>query len=90
MNWKALINNGIKKIDRLSSNIFVWILAISVLFIWATKVFIEFFPFILIISLPFLILFDIWIGFFYIYYIGIFLLCGYRAYYELDNHQIQI
>lgn len=90
MSWKALINNRVKKIDRLSSNIFVWALAIAVLFIWATKVFIEFFPFILIISLPFLILFDIWIGFFYIYYIGIFLLCGYRAYYELDNHQIQI
>ena len=47
MSWKALINNRIKKIDRLSSNIFVWILAIAVLFIWATKVFIEFFPFIL-------------------------------------------
>lgn len=90
MNWKALINNIIKKIDRWSSNIFVWALAIAVLFIWTTKVFIEFFPFILIISLPFLILFDIWIGFFYIYYIGIFLLCGYRACYELDNHQIQI
>ena len=90
MSWKALINNGVKKIDRWSSNIFVWILAIAVLFILATKVFIEFFPFILIISLPFLILFDIWIGFFYIYYIGIFLLCGYRAYYEFDNHQIQI
>ena len=90
MSWKSLINNGIKKIGKLSSNIFVWILAIAVLFIWATKVFIEFFPFILIISLPFLILFDIWIGFFYIYYIGIFLLCGYRAYYELDNLQIQI
>lgn len=88
MSWKALINNGIKKIDRWSSNIFVWILAIAVLFIWATKVFIEFFLFIMIVSLPFLILFDIWIGFFYIYYIGIFLLCAYRAYYELDNHQI--
>ena len=86
MNWKELINNGVKKIYKLSSNIFVWILAIAVLFIWATNVFIEFFPFILIISLPFLILFDIWIGFFYIYYIGIFLLCGYRAFYELDNH----
>ena len=88
MSWKELINNGVKKIYKLSSNIFVWILAIAVLFIWATNVFIKFFPFILIISLPFLILFDIWIGFFYIYYIGIFLLCGYRAFYELDNHLV--
>lgn len=86
MDWKALINNGFKKIDRWSSNIFGWVIGIIALFIWATKIFIEFFPFILIVSLPFLILFDIWIGFFYIYYIGIFLLCIYRAFYELDNH----
>ena len=86
MSWKALINNGIKKIDRWSSNIFVWVLAMAVLFIWATKVFIEFFPFILIISLPFLILFDIWIGFFFIYYGIILILCGYRAFYELENN----
>ena len=86
MNWKTLINNRVKKIDRWSSQVFTWLLILIVLFIWTTKVFIEFFPFILIISLPFLILFDIWIGFFYIYYIGIFLLCGYRAFYELDNH----
>lgn len=86
MDWKALINNGIKKIGRLSSNIFGWVIGITALFIWATKIFIEFFPLILIVSLPFLILFDIWIGFFYIYYIGIFLLCVYRAFYELDNH----
>lgn len=86
MDWKVLINSKLKKFNRLSSNIFMWVIGITFLFIWATKVFIEFFPFILIISLPFLILFDIWIGFFYIYYIGIFLLCGYRAFYELDNH----
>lgn len=86
MSWKELINNGVKKIYKLSSNIFGWVIGITFLFIWTTNVFIEFFPFILIISLPFLILSDIWIGFFYIYYIGIFLLCGYRAYHELDNH----
>lgn len=86
MSWKALINNKLKKFDRWSSNIFVWILTISVLFIWTMKVFIEFFPLILIVSLPFLVLFDIWIGFFYVYYIGIFLLCGYKAFYELNNH----
>lgn len=87
MNWKVLINNKLKKFGKLSSNIFGWVIAITVLFIWATKVFIEFFPFILIISLPFLVLFDIWIGFFYVYYIGIFLLCGYKAFYELNNQE---
>ena len=86
MDWKSMINSKLKKFDRLSLNIFGWVIGITALFIWATKIFIEFFPFILIVSLPFLILFDIWIGFFYIYYIGIFLLCVYRAYYELDNH----
>ena len=86
MNWKTLINNKLKKIDKLTSEIFEWVIAIIFLSIWTFKVFIEFFPFILIFSLPFLILFDIWIGFFYIYYIGIFLLCGYKALYEMNNH----
>ena len=86
MNWKALINSKLRKIDKLTSGIFEWVIVIGFLSIWTFKVFIEFFPFILIFSLPFLILFDIWIGFFYIYYGIILILCGYKAFYELDNH----
>ena len=87
MSWKVLINNKLKKFGKLTSDIFVLFIVIIILFIWTMKVFIEFFPFILIVSLPFLILFDIWIGFFYVYYIGIFLLCGYKAFYELNNQE---
>ena len=87
MSWKALINDKLKKFGKLISDIFVLFIVIIILFIWTMKVFIEFFPLILIVSLPFLILFDIWIGFFYVYYIGIFLLCGYKAFYELNNQE---
>lgn len=86
MDWKALVNNEVKKINRWSSKVFGWLFILVFLFIWTMKVFIEFFPFILILSLPFIILFDIWIGFFFIYYGIILILCGYRAFYELENN----
>ena len=88
MNLKKVISSGMKKIDRLISDFVGWFLIIAFLFAWTMKVFVEFFPFILILSLPFVILFDIWIGFFYIYYGIMLVLCGYRAFCEImNNHQ---